>query len=835
MAEGAGAAHPSPPGRPAGLTSAEAARRLARDGPNEPVPIRPLSALVQVIDLFANPLVAILLVASGISASLGQRTDALIIAAIVLLGIAINFWQTYRSQQAADRLRASVAATATVERDGRWQEIPLRDVVSGDLVRLSAGDLVPADARLIEARDLSVQQAMLTGESLPVDKYAAAADAAAAGPDDPGFVFMATSVVSGTAVAATLATGPRTVFGDIARRLGARAPASEFELGLRRFSLLILRTTVALVLFILLVALAMGRDPIESLLFAVALGVGLTPEFLPMIASVTLTAGAMRMARERVIVRHLPAIQNLGSIDILCSDKTGTLTKGDVQIDCVVDGAGQPSDRPLRLAALNSRFSSGIRSPLDAAILEARPDDAGGYRKVDEIPFDFERRRVSVVVDAPDGRRLLVTKGAPEQLLPLTTFGDRDGETESRPGSSTCERLGTDGLRVLAVAYREVAPAPAYTREDERDLRLAGFIAFADPVRPDAGDAIAELGRDGVAVKILTGDNQRVAARVCEQVGIEHETLVTGEELARLDDAALGHVVEEASVFARVSPSQKNRIIEALKRRGHVVGFLGDGINDVPSLHTADVGISVLNATDAARESADIILGDTGLRVLHRGILEGRRASGNMMKYLLMGTSSNFGNMFSMAAASVFLPFLPMLPTQILLNNLLYDVAQITIPADRVDRAYVRRPQRWDMRLIRDFMLMIGPVSSLFDFLTFYVLLHVLHATETLFHTGWFVESLATQTLVLFVIRTMENPLRSRPSAALAATTLAVVALGLALPATPLAPLLGFTIPPLRYFAFLVAATSSYLVLVEIVKRALVRSHRLPIESPPAR
>jgi len=625
------------------------------------------------------------------------------------------------------------------------------------------------------------------------------------------------------------ATGPRTVFGDIAQRLGTRAPASEFEHGLRRFSLLLLRTTIVLVLFILLMALALRRDPIESLLFAVALGVGLTPEFLPVITSVTLTAGAIRMAREGVIVKHLQAIQNFGSIDVLCSDKTGTLTKGDMQIERVTDPLGTASNRPLLLATLNSQFETGIRSPLDTAILKASTLDTGGYTKVDEIPFDFERRRVSVVVDGPDGRRLLVTKGAPEQLLPLVNALERHGRStpltdEDRSACvSLYQALGADGLRVLAVARREVAAAPAYTREDERDFVLAGFVAFADPVLPDAAEAIADLRRDGVAVKILTGDNDRVARHMCDQIQIEHGTIVTGEDLAHLDDAALSHVVEEASVFTRVSPAQKNRIILALKRRGHVVGFIGDGINDAPSLHTADVGISVLSATDVAREAADIILGQTGLRVLHRGILEGRRASGNMMKYLLMGTSSNFGNMFSMAAASVFLPFLPMLPTQILLNNLLYDVAQITIPTDRVDRSYLSRPQRWDMRLIRDFMLLIGPVSSVFDFLTFYVLLHVLHATEPLFHAGWFVESLATQTLVLFVIRTMGNPLVSRPSAALTMTTLAGVAVGVALPATPLGRLLGFSVPPVSYFEFLAAATLTYLGLVEIVKRAVVR------------
>jgi Mg2+-importing ATPase len=585
---------------------------------------------------------------------------------------------------------------------------------------------------------------------------------------------------------------------------------------------------MALVLFILLVSLAQHRDPFESLLFAVALGVGLTPEFLPMIASVTLTAGAIRMARDGVIVKHLPAIQNFGSIDVLCSDKTGTLTTGEMRVERAVDGRGSASEHVRLLATLNSRYETGIRSPLDAAILVGSTADSGGYKKADEICFDFERRRVSIVVDTPDGRRLLVAKGAPEQLLPLVTaieIGDTL-EALDAAGREACtslyEGFGADGLRVLAVAYRAIDHRDAYSRDDERDLVLAGFITFADPVLPDAADAVADLRRDGVVVKILTGDNDRVTRHICEQVGIDHRALVSGDELSRLDDAALGHVAEEVAVFTRVSPAQKNRVIVALRRRGHVVGFMGDGINDAPSLHAADIGISVRTATDVARESADVILGRTGLRVLHRGILEGRQASGNLMKYLLMGTSSNFGNMFSMAAASVFLPFLPMLPTQILLNNLLYDVAQIAIPTDRVDRSYLSRPQRWDVRLIRNFMLVVGPVSSLFDFLTFYVLLRVLHATEVLFHTGWFVESLATQTLVLFVIRTMGNPLTSRPSRPLALTTLAVAAVGLALPATPLAPLLGFTVLPATYFVFLVVATVAYLALVELVKRVVI-------------
>jgi len=820
---------------PAGLTSAEAARRLAEYGPNEPAPVWRLSLVVQFFHLFANPLVVILLVASAIAASLGQQVDAGIIVTIVALSVSINFWQSYRSQQAAERLRSSVVPTATVLRDGAWVETPLRNVVPGDVFRLSAGDLVPADARLLESRNLSVQQSMLTGESLPADKAVSAAspDNAdnATDPNAPHLVFLGTSVVSGTGTALATATGPKSVFGDIAVRLASRVPETEFERGLRRFSLLILRTTIVLVLFILLMGIAFRQNAFESLLFAVALGVGLTPEFLPMISSVTLTQGALRMARDQVIVKHLPAIQNFGSIDILCSDKTGTLTAGVMQFDASVDPTGAASPRPLTLAYINGSFETGIRSPLDAAILRQAALDVSGYQKIDEIPFDFERRRLSVVVEAPNdgGRRLLITKGASESLVERSIAYEVGGHiipldaTARHACAAVHERFSADGLRVLAVAYRSVEHRAAYSRDDEAELVLAGFLTFADPVLPDVADVLAELKRDGVTVKILTGDNELVARHVCQRIGLDEQHIVTGDDIGRTDAGALGHLAEQASVFVRVSPAQKDRIILALKRRGHVVGYMGDGINDAPSLHTADVGISVMTAADVARDAAEIILRQPSLRVLHQGILEGRRASANLMKYLLMGTSSNFGNMFSMAAASVFLPFLPMLPTQILLNNFLYDLAQVTIPSDNVDDAYLRRPQRWDIRVIRDFMLFIGPISSIFDFITFYVLLRYFRAPASLFHTGWFVESLATQTLVLFVIRTMGNPFRSRPSRALTVTTLAIVAIGAVLPATPLAALLGFTSLPPAYFAFLIPATLMYLAMVDVAKRLLVR------------
>jgi Mg2+-importing ATPase len=823
-----------------GLTSAEAARRLAACGPNEPVQTRRRSALVQFLRLFANPLVAILLVASVISALLGQAVDAAIIITIVVLGVSINFWQTYRSHQAADRLRSMVAPTATVSRDGAWRELPVREIVPDDLIRLSAGDLVPADCRLVESRDLSVQQSSLTGESLPVAKSAAAVCVEVSthvGPDSPHLVFFGTSVVSGTAIALVFATGPRTAFGDIAARLTVRPPETEFERGLRHFSSLILTTTVVLVLFILLVSIALKHDPFEALLFAVALGVGLTPEFLPVIASVTLTTGALRMAREQVIVKHLPAIQNFGSIDVLCSDKTGTLTSGVMKFDRSVDPAGKPSDRAFALARLNSHFETGIRSPFDTAILQhGGAPLVNRHEKIDEIPFDFDRRCLSIVLATPEGNGhsesgdiLLITKGAPEAVLARATRYEADGRVSPldaiarREATLLCERFGDDGFRVLAVAYRSMPRHAAYSRDDEAELILAGFLTFADPILPDVADTIADLKKDGVSIKILTGDHDVVARHVCQQLGLITDGVVTGDQVDRLDDAALAHVAEEASVFARVSPGQKNRIIAALKHRGHVVGFLGDGINDAPSLHAADVGISVVSATDVARDAAEVILTKPGLRVLHRGILEGRRASANMMKYLLMGTSSNFGNMFSMAAASLFLPFLPMLPTQILLNNFLYDLAQVTIPSDNVDPSYIERPQRWNIHVIRDFMLFIGPISSVFDFLTFYVMLRWFHADQRMFHTGWFVESLATQTLVLFVIRTMGSPLRSRPSRALTVTVVAVLLTGIAMPLTPVGVVLGFTIPPASYFLFVVAAVLAYLVAVDLAKAQLVR------------
>ena len=772
-----------------------------------------------------NPLVLILVIAAGASAFLGQTIDAGIIGTIVLLSAAMDFGQTRRSQQAIDQLRDRVAPTATVLRGGEWKEIQRREVVPGDIVRLSAGDLVPADGRLLTARDLYVQQAALTGESLPADKDVTG-DPASPKADARNMVFLGTSIVSGTATAEVVATGARTAFGDIAARLAARPEETAFDRGLRGFSQLLAQTVFFLVIFVIAVSIARHRDPFQSLLFAVALAVGLTPEFLPMITTVTLSKGAVAMARKNVIVKHLSAIQNLGSVDVLCSDKTGTLTAGTMSLARAIDPAGSPSPRTLELAYINSMFQTGIRSPLDEVILHQPAPKTDDYTKIDEIPFDFERRRLSVVVER-QGRRVLITKGAPEGIFPLLSgyevggVAQPLGEDAISRVHQMCNDLHGQGLRSLAVAYADLPARERYSVADERNLILVGFLTFSDVPLADAAQVIAALEQDGVEIKVISGDNDLVTGHVCALVGIAPGRIVMGDDLDRMTDPALAHVAEGAHVFARISPAQKNRILLALKHSGHAVGFMGDGINDAPSLHAADVGISVSSAVDVAREAADVILVEPGLRVLHDGIVEGRKAFGNVMKYLLMGTSSNFGNVFSMAGASLFLPFLPMLPTQILLNNLLYDVAQITIPTDNVDETYLRKPQRWDVGLIRRFMLYVGPISSVFDFLTFYVLLHVFRASEAEFHTGWFVESLATQTLVLFVIRTSGNPLRSRPSGPLMATCLAVVAVGMFLPFSPLAGILGFTPLPAGYFGFLAAATGAYLLLVEAAKRRL--------------
>ena len=816
----------------AGLSGAEAARRLALHGPNTLRPRRERGLLLQFLSRFSNPLVLLLLAAALISGFTGDRASCTIITIVIGLSVTLDFVQETRAGRAAESLRRTVALRATVVRDGSQAEVAADTIVPGDVVLLVPGSLVPADGRVLEARDFFVNQGLLTGESFPVEKRVSDAAVAAADPSGAtNAVFMGTSVIGGTARVLVCGTGSATAVGEIGQSLARRPPATAFETGTRRFGLLILRLAILLILFVLLVNALFHRPWLQSFLFAVALAVGLTPELLPMVISVTLARGAVRLSKRRVIVKRLGAIHDLGSMDVLCTDKTGTLTEALIRLEKHVDPRGARSDRVLELLYLNCSMETGLKSPLDEATLQHREVDVSRWTKIDEVPFDFERRRVSVLAD--DGtRRILVLKGAFEEVLQHVSAFEAGGEAEIRPLDAAAaaslraefESLSREGFRVLGIAWKETPRTQDHALgADETELVFAGFAAFEDPPKPSAAAAVRNLAEAGVAVKIVTGDHELVAQHVCGELGLRVEGLLTGDEIHAMTDPALVARVETTSLFCRVTPAQKDRVIQAIRRRGHVVGYLGDGINDAPSLQSADVGLSVDGAVDVAKEAADLILLDRDLDVVHGGILEGRRTNGNIAKYIMMGTSSNFGNMFSMAGGTLLLPFLPMLPVQILVNNFLYDLSELPIPGDRVDAETLARPRAWNMAAIRNFMLVVGPVSSLFDFLTFFVLLRLFHAGEALFHTGWFVESLATQVLVIFVIRTRGNPFRSKPGGLLTATALAVVAIATALPFTGLGKDLGFVPIPMGFFAVLAGMVVLYLALVEFVKRWFYR------------
>jgi Mg2+-importing ATPase len=811
----------------AGLSESEARAAQYRCGPNSFESRKQQALLMRLLARFRNPLVLILLAASAISALTGDLTNFAIIFSMVLLSVTLDFVQEHRANRAAEKLRDSVALRARVSRDGRVQEIPVAEIVPGDVVFLSAGDRVPADGQLLDARDFFVNQGLLTGESYPVEKR----------PGLPGSdavelqqalnaAFMGSTVVTGSARMQVMATGSATALGQVAQSIQVEPPLTAFEIGMHRFGLLLMRITLLLVLFVMLVNLVLHRPLLDSFVFAIALAVGLTPELLPMVVSVTLSRGAMRMAERRVIVKRLASIQDLGAMDVLCTDKTGTLTEARISLARSVDVDGNEAPRVLMLAYLNSVFESGLRSPLDDAIL-ARDVDVATWRKIDEVPFDFERRRVSVLVDRGDARWLVV-KGAPEDVLALCSRREHDeGRTVAAMDTGAraalrerCHGLEREGLRVLGVAWREVSADHGHADvSDERDLVFAGFVAFIDPPKAGAGAALAALAKSGVAVKIVSGDSELVTQHLCTLLGLPVKGVLTGREIANMDEAALRARVGRTTLFCRVNPAQKNRIVLALKARGHVVGYLGDGVNDAPPLRSADVGLTVDSAVDVAREVADMVMLDHDLSVLHEGVLEGRRTFGNVMKYIMMGTSSNFGNMLSMAGASLFLPFLPMLPAQILLNNVLYDLSETAIPMDRVDADDLQRPRTLDMGFIQRYMWLFGLISSAFDALTFWILLRVLNADESLFHTGWFIESLVTQVLVIFVIRTRGKPWASQPSAVLTTASLAIVAAAVLLPFTPLGPLFHFEPPPAIFFAWLAGMVLAYLALVESAKR----------------
>ncbi len=829
---------------PEGLSQTQAEARLKKFGPNVVAREAKPTILQELWRRARNPLNALLLALAIVSYFLGDVRAAIVIASMVVLAIVTAFIQEHRSNEAAARLRAMVHTTATVRRrpceaDSPFCEIPIEQLVPGDVVRLSAGDIIPADLRLLEAKDLFTNESTLTGEAMPVEKFAAPCLTNCDDPFDlPNICFMGANVVSGYGVGIVLRTGPKTFFGELAHQIAARRVPTAFDQGINKFTWLMIRFMAVMVPAVFLINGLTKHDWLEALLFAVAVAVGLTPEMLPMIVTVNLAKGAIAMSRKKVIVKRLGAIQNFGAMDVLCTDKTGTLTQDRIILKRHLDIYGEDSDRVLEYAYLNSHFQSGLKNLLDLAVLEhAEVADnllpSHGFVKIDEIPFDFERRRLSVVVQRGDGRRLLICKGAVEELFSVSTRYETETECARLDAShletakqETAE-LNADGFRVVAVAYKEVERSQeAYSVADEKDLTLLGYIAFLDPPKETAGEAIADLAKAGVAVKILTGDNEIITRKICKDVEIGITGVVLGSEIEHLSEDALSDLAATANVFAKLSPPQKARVIEALHRKGHVVGYLGDGINDGPALKTADVGISVDTAVDIAKESADIILLEKNLLVLDDGVLEGRRIFANITKYIKMGASSNFGNMFSVLGASLFLPFLPMAPIQVLTNNLLYDFSQTTIPTDNVDHEYLASPRKWDIGNIFKFMIFIGPMSSIFDYATYGMMLFVFDAWSNppLFQTGWFVESLLTQTLIIHIIRTARIPFfESRASDALIMTTIIICAIGIALPFTWVGSVLGFVPLPQLYWPLLVAMLLAYASLTHLVKVWFIR------------
>jgi Mg2+-importing ATPase len=812
--------------RPEGLSSAEAADQLRRFGRNELKEEHRLSRLGVLWNQARSPLLLLLVFAAAVSAVTGEWADAAIVLVIVLATVAIGYQREYSAHAAAAALRARVTTRASVLRDGRAMQVPIEELVPGDVVSLSAGSLVPADAVVLEATDLHVSEAVLTGESFPVEKAAGASPAAAPLGKRKNCVFLGTNVRSGTARCLVVATGPSTEFGTIAHRLSLRPPATEFDRGIRRFGYLLTSAMLIMVLLVFAAHMVRGRPPVETLLFSIALAVGLSPELLPAILGVNLSRGAEMMARQGVLVRRLNAIENLGSMDILCTDKTGTLTEGVVQVEGAYDPTGARADGVLELAAVNASLETGLPSPLDDAIVAARVPDLSALRKQAEIPFDFVRKRVSVVVDGPDGLQLIM-KGAFHHVLEVC---DRlpDGAPLD-PGrrlelETRYDEWSRHGIRVLAVAVRRLATKGPYSRGDERELRFAGFVTFLDAPKAGVAEAISALARLGVSTKLITGDSRLVARHVAGLVGLPATRMLTGAELDELHDEALWHAAERTDLFVEVDPNQKERIILSLKKTGHVVGFLGDGVNDAPAMHAADTSLSVEHAVDVAREAADFVLLERHLDVIRRGIEEGRKTFANTLKYVLTTTSANLGNMVSMAAASLFLPFLPLLAGQILLNNFLSDIPAIGIADDAVDPELVERPRRWDMRFIGRFMVEFGLLSSAFDFLTFGALLRVFQAPPEVFRTGWFLESLLTELVVALIVRTRRPLFRSRPGGLLLTSTLLLIPVTFAIPFMPHGDVLGFVPVPPLLLVTLAVITGLYVVSAEVMKRWFYRN-----------
>jgi Mg2+-importing ATPase len=808
----------------AGLSASEAAARLRRFGANTLAERRRSDVPALLLRQFTSPIVLILIAAAVLSLALHDPTDAAIILVIVFISGLLGFWQERDAATAVEKLLETVGLKATVLRDGRETEIATEALVPGDIVLLAAGSCIPADCRLLAEQDLFVDEAALTGESYPVDKSPGVVPADAPPAQRGNALFLGTHVVSGSGRAVVVHTGRATEFGRISERLRLRPPETEFEHGVRRFGYLLLEVTLLLVIAIFAFNVYLARPVLDSLLFALALAVGLTPQLLPAIISVNLARGARRMAERQVIVKRLSAIENFGSMDVLCSDKTGTLTEGRVRVRAALDAEGRESERVLFHAYLNAVYETAFSNPIDDAIRTHRPFPLDGWRKLGEVPYDFARKRLSVLAER-GGRRVLVTKGALHQVLEVCVAAET-GEGASRPLSEvrgaierTYAELSEQGFRTVGVAIREVDPATAIDRASEAGMTFLEVLALADPPKPGIARTVAALGGLGVRLKMITGDNATVAARIGADVGLVAARVLTGPELRQLSDEALRVRAQQTDIFAEIEPNQKERIVGALRAAGHVVGYMGDGINDAPALHAADVSISVQGAADAAKEAADIVLIESDLAVLETGVREGRRTFANTLKYVFMATSANFGNMFSMAGASLFLPFLPLLPKQILLTNVLTDLPELTIATDRVDAEWIERPHRWDIRFIRRFMVVFGLLSSIFDYMTFGVLLRVLQAGPTGFRTGWFVESVVSASLIVLVVRTRERFFRSRPSRALLLATVLVGAATIALPYTPLgAPFELVPLPPL-FLMTLALIVLAYVITAELAKR----------------
>jgi len=809
---------------PAGISSSEAARRIAGSGKNVLKVKEQASALSLFLGQFRSPIILILLFATGLSAVLKDWADAVIILLIVFGSAILSFFQEFNASNAAEKLRSQIALRTNVLRDGQVQSILAEDVVRGDIVILSAGSLVPADGIILDSKDFFVSQSVLTGETFPVEKVPGSVALKASLVERTNMAFMGTNVRSGSARMLVVETGMRTAFGQIASRLALRSPETEFERGIRKLGYLLTEFMLVLVILIFALNVFFQKPVLDSLMFSIALAVGLTPQLLPAIININLSKGSQEMARQGVIVRRLEAIENFGSMDILCTDKTGTLTEGVVKLDAAVDALGQSSEKVFRWAYLNAHFQTGLPNPLDEAILQ-KALDLGEVCKVDEIPYDFVRKRLSVVVQQ-DGQNILVTKGALENVLQvcsLVQLGDQPISLDETQEAEICQRYtqwSEQGYRVLGVAVKEVAQqAEPFHPKDEHHMTFWGFLRFFDPPKTGVLETVQELERLGVQLKIITGDNHLVVRHTAEAVGLKDARLLTGSQLDDLRDEALWHTAERTTIFAEVDPNQKERIILALKKTGHVVGYMGDGINDAPSLHSADVGISVQNAVDVAKEAADFVLLRQDLNVLKQAILLGRKNFANTLKYVFMATSANFGNMFSMAGASLFLPFLPMLPKQILLINFLTDLPEMTIASDNVDQVNLECPRRWNITNIRRFMLVFGPLSSIFDFLTFSLLLWGLRVGQAEFHTGWFIESVLSASLVVFAVRTRLPFLRSRPSRSMLWMTLLVDLIAFGLPYSPLAGLLGFHPLGLKTLLAIGVVIGLYFSSAELAKR----------------